>query len=67
LKRFIEIVDEAKKVNSNEYVILTTSFDQILLGEFPSFRNISIYDEFVWMHYYVTRDNLLFSSDSLNR
>ena len=60
LQHFIAVVDESKRANSENFVILSTSFDQILQGKTPVFQNASIYDVFAWMHYYGARNNLVF-------
>lgn len=61
----VQNLDKSKFVSSEEYVILTTSYDKILLGEQPSFSNISMYDLFVWMHYYASRSNLVLDTNDL--
>ena len=67
LQQFVKIIAESKRRTSENFVILTTSYDRILKGTPPVFQNISLYDIFVWMHYYATRDNLLFSQQLLTR
>ena len=43
-------------MNSEEYVILTTSYKKIVEDQgTPEFRNVSIYNVYVWLHYYVTK------------
>nr|XP_026693053.1 tyrosinase-like isoform X1 [Ciona intestinalis] len=66
IQKFVTILDESKRVTSKNYVILVTSYDRILAGEAPEFLNISVYNLFVWMHAYVSRDNLVFQDDVIN-
>ena len=61
LQRYIQVLNASKYETSTNYVLLTTSYDQILQGVPPVFVNASIYDVFVWLHYYVTRANQVFS------
>uniref|UniRef100_H2ZM84 Tyrosinase n=1 Tax=Ciona savignyi TaxID=51511 RepID=H2ZM84_CIOSA len=61
----ISVLDKSKRIISDNYVILVTSYDRILRGESPEFANISVYNLFVWMHAYVSRDNLVFQGDDL--
>lgn len=65
IDELLQNLNMSKFVTSNEYVILTTSYDRILLGEEPTFSNISMYDLFVWMHYYASRSNLILDTDDL--
>ncbi|XP_007248641.3 tyrosinase [Astyanax mexicanus] len=59
---FISYLNLAKNTISPEYVIATSTRAQMngVNGTVnPLFANVSIYDLFVWMHYYVSRDTLL--------
>nr|XP_039267892.1 tyrosinase-like [Styela clava] len=59
VNEFVDVLDKSKHTTSERYVILTSTYDQILAGARPQFSNISVYDLFVWMHYYVARNNLV--------
>lgn len=61
-QRFISYLNLAKNTISEEYVIATATRAQMngINGTVnPMFVNVSVYDLFVWMHYYVSRDALL--------
>ncbi|XP_036391960.1 tyrosinase [Megalops cyprinoides] len=58
-QKFIAYLNLAKNTVSPDYVIVTGTYDQMNNGENPMFADISVYDLFVWMHYYVSRDALL--------
>ncbi|XP_027704098.1 tyrosinase [Vombatus ursinus] len=57
--KFLAYLNLAKHTISSDYVIPISTFAQINNGSTPIFRDIKIYDLFVWMHYYVSRDTLL--------
>ncbi|XP_030632893.1 tyrosinase [Chanos chanos] len=58
-QRFISYLNLAKNTISPDYVIATGTFAQMNNGSNPMFADVSVYDLFVWMHYYVSRDVLL--------
>ncbi|XP_007534569.3 tyrosinase [Erinaceus europaeus] len=57
--RFLAYLTLAKYTTSTDYVIPIGTHGQMANGSDPMFRDISVYDLFVWMHYYVARDTLL--------
>ncbi|KAM9452662.1 tyrosinase [Salvelinus alpinus] len=59
-QRFISYLNLAKNTVTADYVIVTgTRAEMGTNGENPMFSDVSVYDLFVWMHYYVSRDTLL--------
>ncbi|TRY81364.1 hypothetical protein DNTS_029011 [Danionella cerebrum] len=58
-QKFISYLNLAKTSTSPDYVIVTGTMAQMGNGLTPMFANISVYDLFVWMHYYVSRDAFL--------
>ncbi|XP_051962665.1 tyrosinase-like [Xyrauchen texanus] len=58
-QRFISYLNLAKTSISPDYVISTGTYAQMNNGTSPMFADISVYDLFVWMHYYVSRNALL--------
>ncbi|XP_063060823.1 tyrosinase [Engraulis encrasicolus] len=58
-QRFISYLNLAKTTTSRDYVIVTGTLEQMANGTRPMFGDVSVYDLFVWMHYYVSRDALL--------
>lgn len=58
-QRFISYLNLAKTSVSPDYVIITGTYEQMENGTRPLFADVSVYDLFVWMHYYVSRDALL--------
>nr|BAC76424.1 tyrosinase [Halocynthia roretzi] len=63
---FIRSINKSKYTTSENYVVLTTSYDRILAGEAPAFSNITIYNLFVWMHYYISRSNFAITEEVYN-
>ncbi|XP_063181286.1 tyrosinase [Chroicocephalus ridibundus] len=57
--KFLAYLNLAKNTPSRDYVIATGTYTQMNNGSNPMFRNINVYDLFVWMHYYASRDTLL--------
>nr|XP_023648450.1 tyrosinase-like [Paramormyrops kingsleyae] len=62
-QKFISYINLAKNTISSDYVIATGTYEQMGNGTNPMFSDINVYDLFVWMHYYVSRDALLGPSD----
>ncbi|KAF7699742.1 hypothetical protein HF521_002700 [Silurus meridionalis] len=58
-QRFISYLNLAKSTISADYVIATGTRAQMNDTGAPMFADVSVYDLFVWMHYYVSRDALL--------
>uniref|UniRef100_A0A3P8WJV9 Tyrosinase n=1 Tax=Cynoglossus semilaevis TaxID=244447 RepID=A0A3P8WJV9_CYNSE len=57
--RFISYLNLAKHTISRDYVVATAPYAQMENGSNPIFSNVSVYDIFVWMHYYVSRNAIL--------
>lgn len=57
--KFLAYLTLAKHTTSPDYVIPTGTSSQMNNGSTPMFKDINIYDLFVWTHYYVSRDTLL--------
>ncbi|XP_053241531.1 tyrosinase [Podarcis raffonei] len=57
--QFLAYLNLAKHTTSRDFVIATGTYAQMNNGSAPMFRDINVYDLFVWMHYYVSRDTLL--------
>lgn len=57
--KFLAYLNLAKNTPIEDYVIATGTYTQMNNGSNPMFRNINVYDLFVWMHYYASRDTLL--------
>lgn len=61
--KFLAYLTLAKHTTSPDYVIPTGTYGQMNNGSTPMFNDINIYDLFVWIHYYVSRDTLLGGSE----
>ncbi|XP_077448792.1 tyrosinase-like [Stigmatopora argus] len=57
--RLVSYLNLAKQTPSDDYVVATGTYREMGNGSNPAFANVSVYDVFVWMHYYVSRDALL--------
>ncbi|XP_058162144.1 tyrosinase [Dasypus novemcinctus] len=57
--KFLAYLNLAKYTISSDYVVPIGTYNQMGNGSTPMFRDISVYDLFVWVHYYVSRDTLL--------
>ncbi|XP_061817639.1 tyrosinase-like [Nerophis lumbriciformis] len=57
--RLVSYLNLAKTTVSSDYVVPTGTYQEMDSGSNPMFANVSVYDVFVWMHYYVSRDALL--------
>lgn len=54
--KFIAYLNLAKRTVSAEYVIATGTYGQMNNGSNPLFADINVFDLFVWIHYYASRD-----------
>lgn len=57
--KFIAYLNLAKRTISPDYVISTGTYEQMNNGSNPMFADINVYDLFVWLHYYASRDAFL--------
>ncbi|XP_075958081.1 tyrosinase-like [Anarhichas minor] len=57
--RLVSYLNLAKQTISRDYVVATGTYQEMENGSNPMFADVSSYDVFVWMHYYVSRDALL--------
>ncbi|KAM4700068.1 tyrosinase [Discoglossus pictus] len=57
--KFIAYLNLAKRTISSDYMIATGTYSQMNNGSNPLFAEINVYDLFVWLHYYASRDALL--------
>ncbi|CAL8306001.1 unnamed protein product [Gadus morhua 'NCC'] len=59
MSQYISYLNLAKNTMSTDYVVVTGTYEEMENGSNPMFANVSVYDVYVWMHYYVSRDALL--------
>lgn len=57
--RLVSYLNLAKQSVSSDYVVATGTYEEMENGSSPMFAEVSVYDVFVWMHYYVSRNVLL--------
>ncbi|XP_049448022.1 tyrosinase-like [Epinephelus fuscoguttatus] len=57
--RLVSYLNLAKQTVSRDYVVATGTYQEMENGSNPMFADVSSYDVFVWMHYYVSRNALL--------
>uniref|UniRef100_A0A8D3B574 Tyrosinase n=1 Tax=Scophthalmus maximus TaxID=52904 RepID=A0A8D3B574_SCOMX len=57
--RLLAYLNLAKQTVSADYVVATGTYAQMENGSRPMFADVSVYDVFVWIHYYVSRAALL--------
>ncbi|KAM4796502.1 tyrosinase [Rhinophrynus dorsalis] len=61
--KFIAYLNLAKRTVSSDFVISTGTYAEMNNGSNPLFADISVYDLFVWMHYYASRDAFIGEDD----
>uniref|UniRef100_W5KN36 Tyrosinase n=1 Tax=Astyanax mexicanus TaxID=7994 RepID=W5KN36_ASTMX len=66
-QKLISYLNLAKNTISQDYVIATGTYLEMNNGTNPLFRNVSVYDLFVWMHYYVSRHAMLGGTNNVWR
>ncbi|XP_059913354.1 tyrosinase-like [Gadus macrocephalus] len=59
MSQYISYLNLAKNTMSTDYVVVTGTYEEMENGSNPMFANVSVFDVYVWMHYYVSRDALL--------
>ncbi|GLD46437.1 tyrosinase-like protein [Lates japonicus] len=57
--RVVSYLNLAKQTVSRDYVVATGTYREMENGSNPMFADESVYDVFVWMHHYVSRNALL--------
>uniref|UniRef100_A0A673AVA7 Tyrosinase n=1 Tax=Sphaeramia orbicularis TaxID=375764 RepID=A0A673AVA7_9TELE len=57
--RLVSYLNLAKHTVSQDYVVATGTYREMQNGSNPMFADASVYDVFVWIHYYVSRNALL--------
>ncbi|XP_039888384.1 tyrosinase-like [Simochromis diagramma] len=57
--KLVSYLNLAKQTISRDYVVVTGTYREMQNGTNPMFAEVSVYDVFVWMHYYVSRNALL--------
>ncbi|XP_068120975.1 tyrosinase [Hyperolius riggenbachi] len=57
--KFLAYLNLAKRTISQDFVIATGTYEQMNNGSNPMFADINVYDLFVWLHYYASRDAFL--------
>uniref|UniRef100_A0A4W4FKH2 Tyrosinase n=1 Tax=Electrophorus electricus TaxID=8005 RepID=A0A4W4FKH2_ELEEL len=66
-QKFISYLNLAKNTMSQDYVMATGTYSEMNNGTMPMFLNVSIYDLFVWMHFYVSRHAMLGGTNNVWR
>ncbi|GCC22372.1 tyrosinase [Chiloscyllium punctatum] len=61
--KFLAYINLAKYTISQDYQIATGTYAQMNNGSNPMFKDITVYDLFVWMHYYTSKDAFLGKSN----
>uniref|UniRef100_A0A3Q3FGQ7 Tyrosinase n=1 Tax=Labrus bergylta TaxID=56723 RepID=A0A3Q3FGQ7_9LABR len=57
--KLVSYLNLAKQTVSRDYVVATGTYQEMENGSIPMFSDVSVYDVFVWLHYYVSREALL--------
>ncbi|XP_072230830.1 tyrosinase-like [Leuresthes tenuis] len=57
--KLVSYLNLAKQTISRDYVVATGTYREMENGSNPMFADVSVYDVFVWIHYYVSRNALL--------